>query len=110
MTTETKEDPFSGWAVCELMGHRRLGGMVSEQTIAGKAFLRVDVPDDGEGFMATQFYSPDAVYCLTPCGEAEARAVARANRPQPVQRWEMPTLPAPEARPPFDEYHDDDDR
>lgn len=42
----TDEKPaFEGWAILELMGHRRLGGHVSEATVAGAGFLRIDVPD-----------------------------------------------------------------
>lgn len=80
---------FEGWAVLELMGHRRLAGYVSEQEIAGKGFLRLDVPD-GDTTAATQFYSPASVYCLTPTTEDIARSVAKRNQPTPVQRWELP--------------------
>ncbi|MBI4496833.1 MAG: acetyltransferase [Chloroflexi bacterium] len=74
------------------MGHRRLGGFVTEQQIGGASFLRIDVPGaDGEP-VATQFYAPAAVYCITPTTEAMARAVAATNRPAPVQRWELPAL------------------
>ena len=44
MTEERKA--FEGWAILELMGHRRLGGLVTEQEIAGAAFLRIDVPGE----------------------------------------------------------------
>jgi hypothetical protein len=42
--------------------------------------------------MATQFYRPQAVYALTPCGEQEAFAVASQGMPQPVSRWEVEAL------------------
>jgi hypothetical protein len=91
---------FEGWAIIELMGHRRLAGWVSEIEIAGKGMLRLDVPgeipsetvegpDTGE-WEATQFYSPAALYCLTPVTGAMARGVAARNRPEPVARWELP--------------------
>ncbi|HET7486860.1 MAG TPA: hypothetical protein VFJ85_02960 [Acidimicrobiales bacterium] len=82
--------PFEGWAVLELMGHRRLGGYVAEATVAGAGFLRIDVPGEGDEPVASQFYSPSSVYCLTPTTEAMARAVAAHNVPQPVARWELP--------------------
>lgn len=86
---------FEGWCVLELMGHRRLGGYVREQEIAGQGFIRIDVPrGDGAEFSATQFYSPGSVYCLTPTTEAMARAVAKRSQPEPVQRWELPA-PSP---------------
>lgn len=36
---------FEGWAIVELMGHRRLGGYVHEVELAGAAMLRIDVPE-----------------------------------------------------------------
>lgn len=85
-----QQDPFSGWAILELMGHRRLGGMVSEVEFAGGKFVRIDVPGDGDEAVATQLYGASAIYCLTPTTEEMARAVARRNRPEPVHRWELP--------------------
>jgi hypothetical protein len=99
----TESEAFEGWAILELMGHRRLAGWVSEQTIAGAAFIRLDVADEGDpaspgstydpssdSYVATQFYSPQALYCLTPTTKEVALAVARFNKPAPVQRWELP--------------------
>ncbi len=37
-------DTFSGWAILELMGHRRLAGYVTETELAGQGVLRLDVP------------------------------------------------------------------
>lgn len=81
---------FDGWCILELLGHRRLGGHVTEQEIAGASFLRIDIPGDGDQIKATQFYPPSAVYCLTPTTEAMARAAAAARWEPPVQRWELP--------------------
>lgn len=82
---------YAEWSIIELMGHRRLGGFVSETTLAGGAFLRVDVPGDAEGEThSTQYYPPSSVYCLTPVSEEAARVVARQSRPQPVTHWELP--------------------
>ena len=57
------------WAVCELFGHAKIAGRVSEHTIAGGAFLRVDVPavDGANGQQAfTRFFGVGAVYAITP--------------------------------------------
>ena len=86
-------EAFEGWVVLELMGHRRMGGYVSEATLAGGAFLRIDVPEDDAGKQFTQFYPPASVYCMTPCSEEAARGVARSNRPEPVHSYELPKLP-----------------
>ena len=85
MSVETK--PFSEWAVLELMGHRKLAGLVTEHTIGGHGLIRLDIPDG-----PTQFYSPSAIYCLTPVTEETARVFAKSHIPEPVTRWELPQL------------------
>lgn len=42
----TAESTFEGWAIVELMGHRRLGAWVSEAEIGGASMLRLDIPGD----------------------------------------------------------------
>lgn len=84
----TAEEVFEGWAVVELMGHRRLAGFISEQQIAGAAFLRLDVHGT-EAEIVTQFYAPNAVYCITPTTEELARKLGDKARPQPVSRYEL---------------------
>lgn len=88
----SKSETFAGYAIIELMGHRRIAGLAREATIAGASMLRVDIPGPDGNTAVTQFVSPASIYCLTPCGEKEARAVAQHNMPQPVQRWEIPQL------------------
>ena len=90
---EDTENGIDGWAILELMGHRRLGGRVSEATIAGGAFIRIDVPHPNEAgiFTASQFYSPSAVYAITPTTEEIACAIAR-GAPEPVSRWDLRAL------------------
>ena len=39
---------FNEWALVELFGHQKIVGKVTEATLAGGAFLRVDVPAFGE--------------------------------------------------------------
>jgi hypothetical protein len=105
------EPAFEGWVVLELMGHRRLAGYVTEQAIGGASFIRVDVPGDNGATAATQFYSAVAVYCITPTTEAIARALASRSQPAPVQRWELPPVDGPPARPsddPFLDFADDE--
>lgn len=111
MTPQGERKPtFEGWAILELMGHRRLAGIVAEATIAGGAFIRVDVPNANGSTLMTQFYAPGAVYCITPTTEETARAVARESVVEPLTRWDARRLlvsgdPPPEARdadqPPF---------
>src|SRR5215213_5271639 len=94
-TMADTENGIDGWAILELMRHRRLGGRVSEATVAGGAFIRIDVPHPNEAgiFTASQFYSPSAVYAITPTTEEIACAITR-GAPEPVSRWDLRALTA----------------
>ncbi len=83
----TAQDGYEGWAVLELLGHRRLIGYLSEQQVAGHAFIRIDVLTDPP---ATQFVSCGSVYAITPTTEDMARRAAKLSRVAPVERWELP--------------------
>jgi hypothetical protein len=83
-----QERTFEGWAVLELMGHRKVAGQVTPVEIAGAGFLRIDIPCEPP---ATQFYAPASVYCLTPTTEALARELARNLSPAPVALYELPS-------------------
>ena len=113
--TVIQEEGFEAWVVLELLGHRRLGGYLREQEIAGAAFLRIDVPgNDGNAF--TQFVNPSSVYAITPTTEEVAREIAR-QAPAPVTRWDVSALLPKPAVEPADVYmheyeagaHDDDE-
>jgi len=86
---ETK-DKFEGWGILELMGHRRLAGKLSEQVIAGGNFIRIDIPGEKLGQLTTQFYSPNAVYCISPTSQEVAQSVSKANLVEIVHPWELP--------------------
>lgn len=86
----TNKETYEGWSILELMGHRKLGGYVKEQEIAGHGFLRIDIPGPDGTVVATQFYSPASVYAMTPTTEPIAKAMATRYQPEPVQRWELP--------------------
>jgi hypothetical protein len=106
-------EPFEGWAILELMGHRKLAGLLSEQTIGGAAFIRIDVPkpltpENLDALWAvTQFYAPSAVYCITPTSEDLARKVAAGAQPTPVTRYELPAATQSRERVDFDDIDDD---
>lgn len=101
---------FEGWAILELMGHRKLAGRVSEAVIGGGSFIRIDVPGENAD-VATQFYAPGAVYCITPCTEDLARRTAAGCRPAPVTEYDLPPRPRLRAAsvPGCDDIPDDDE-
>lgn len=89
MTEAPETTAYTGWAVLELMGHRRLAGYVSEAAQYGTAQIRIDIPTEDGQPPITQFYGGASIYCLTPVTEEAARAVAKHHRPAPVQPYEL---------------------
>lgn len=83
-----QKSEWQGYAILELLGHRKLAGYVKAETLAGTSFLRVDVPGD-DGTVCTQFVNPASVYALTPTTEDIANRFAAGCRPEPVTPWEL---------------------
>lgn len=84
-----------GCVMLELMGHRVLFGRLSECTLAGEGFLRLDFLEVFPGAPTWQLYRPGSVYAITPIDEAEARKRDRAQRGG-----------RPELRPTAEDAHD----
>jgi hypothetical protein len=86
-------DKFSQWAIVELMGHQQCAGRVTEETIAGAALLRVDVPDgkraDGLESFRTSYYGPSAIYALHVVDEPAARTFAAGLGKAPPYAWRL---------------------
>ena len=80
------DTPTIGPAIVELLGHRRVAARVTETTIAGAGFLRLDEPDG-----RTQYVSPGSVYAIHPVSEDVLAEVATAWRTAPIARWELPS-------------------
>lgn len=88
----SKENTFNEWALVELFGHQKIVGKVSEATLAGGAFLRVDVPAVAENKAYTRFYGPSAIYSISPITEEIALALISQYRNEPVSRFDLPRL------------------
>jgi len=85
-------DTFEAWAVVELFGHRQLIGKVQEAQIGGATFIRVDVLDPNKpGFVTSQMYSPQAIYCITPVSEEVARKKKGINIQSPLHQLVLPS-------------------
>ena len=90
-----ENEKFNQWAIVELFGHQRIAGRVTEQTIGGCSFVRVDVPAfEAEGSHAatqafTKLYGQGAIYAITFVDEAAARMTARQLRVQPIDTWQL---------------------
>lgn len=88
-------DTFESWGLLELFGHQRLAGRISEQTIGGCHFIRIDVPAVDEVPAYTRFFTQGAIYGMTPTSEAVAQRLAAGLRARPVSPYDL--APAPQA-------------
>lgn len=52
------------WAILELMGHQRMAGKLTEVTVAGHGFLRIDVPATESVPAFTRLVSPASVCAM----------------------------------------------
>ena len=88
----SSSEKLDSWCLVELFGHQKIVGKVTEATIAGGAFIRVDVPEYNGSQPYTRFYGPGAIYSINPVSEQIARDLMDRYRNVPVQRYELPML------------------
>lgn len=106
---DVEQKTFESWCIVEIMGHSRYAGLVTEQTIGGCSFVRVDVPeipgDDGRETQPafTKLFSQGSIFCITPCTEEAARTVARSFRARALSVFDLPA-PARQLS-----FHDDEE-
>jgi hypothetical protein len=115
-------EKFDQWAIVELFGHQRIAGRLTEQTIGGCSFVRIDVPAIEQagkptipGF--TKCFGNGAIYGISFVDETTARFTAQQLKLQPIDVWTIReaikagviTLPAPERVAADFEVTDDDE-
>jgi hypothetical protein len=88
---DPKAEKFETWGLLELFGHQRLAGKLTEQTIGGCAFIRIDVPPVGDVQGYTRFFTNGAIYSMTPTTETIARGLANRLQATPVQPYDFRT-------------------
>ena len=72
------------WAIVEVFGHARYAGTISEHTIGGCSFVRVDIPEVAGEPAFTKLFGNAAIYSITPVSEQIARAVAKSFQSRPL--------------------------
>lgn len=90
-----------GWCICELLGHVRLAGFLTEEEHFGCKMGRIDIPGPN-GQLVTQFFTGASVYRITPTSEAIAREIAKQSS-APVGRWDLRALEPPQPDEPYEE-------
>lgn len=92
------DEKLDSWGVVELFGHNKIAGKLSESTIAGGTFVRVDVPEVNDRPGYTRFFGPSAIYSINPTSEEVAKVFAGRNIGQPINEWDVrQLLPDPTA-------------
>lgn len=86
MNEETK---FEQWAIVEIFGHQRIAGIVTEHTIGGCSFVRVDVPAVAGKAAFTKLYGNGAIYAITFVDQDVALAAAENLREVPVNEYSL---------------------
>ncbi len=82
------ENKIELFAIVELFGHQRIAGVVTEQTIGGASFIRVDVPEIDESPSFTRMFHPNAIYAINPVTEEVMRGSAQSIKSKPIQAWD----------------------
>jgi hypothetical protein len=77
-----KREPF--WGIVELFGHNQIAGIVTEDSIGGCSFIRVDMPPEDGRVGVTKWFGNGAIYAITPASESVVRAFIRRFKPSPV--------------------------
>jgi len=99
---------FKQFCIVELFGHSVIAGLVSEQTIGGTSFVRVDVPETAQRKGYTKLFGAGAIYAMTPVDEATALAAAKAYSQAPIQEYQLRAA-LPSGSRGQEEYDDEDD-
>jgi hypothetical protein len=83
MTEKTADQ----WAIVELFGHKKIAGRISEQTLGGCSFVRIDVPEVDGAPAWTRLYGQGAIYSISFTDEETARGAVRMLAEVPVDVW-----------------------
>lgn len=92
MGVEKKE--LKSYAVVEMMGHRKIVGLVTESDISGGQLLRVDVLGSDGTPERTEYIGIGSIYCLTIVTEEVAVAAAKSHSPRPTWAFGLSNIPA----------------
>lgn len=86
------EIKFEQWALVEIMGHVRIAGLCTEQSIAGENMLRVDVPETPTKPAFTKFFGGSSIFAINPVSEEIGRALANNLDMAPIQVYDIREL------------------
>lgn len=129
---EPQQASFEGWAIVEMMGHRKEIGYVTTQAFGQAVMFRVDTPElpEREFVLTTPDHAngtwcpagskvkrgavparsclvaSSSLYAINPCDEVTARMAIERNIVRPLILLELPAKALIEQGPLFDEGND----
>lgn len=87
-----EKEKFDQWCILEIFGHQTYAGRVTEQTIGGCSFIRIDIPKTGELESFTKLFGQAAIYAMTIVDEETAKMKAASLGKYPIEVWELKSL------------------
>lgn len=94
-----EQQHFEAWGIVSLFGHKTIAGRISEQTIGGETFIRVDVPNAAGDAFHTQLFGRGAIYSMQLTDEPIAREYAKRVDARPVSAYDVAQLIKDNAKP-----------
>lgn len=97
---------FDEWALLELFGHSKIAGRVTAVELGGASFVRIDVPEIDGKQAITRYFSPSAIFSITPMTEQTVRSIIKTGlQPELISRYDVKRmLPALREQYPDEEY------
>jgi len=83
------QEKFETFAIINLFGHHQLAGKVTEQSIGGATFIRVDVPETTKQPTFTRYLNPSAIYDINPVTEEVVNIKAESLQVTPITMWDI---------------------
>lgn len=83
------ENKFEINAIVELFGHQKMAGVVTEQTIGGASFIRIDVPETEAQPSFSRMMNPSAIYAINPVTEEVMLEMAHRFQKKPIESWDI---------------------
>lgn len=108
MDESINEQATDVYAVVEMMGHRKVVGIISESRFGPGSLIRCDVIDGHGKIDRTEHIGVGSVYCLTEVSKEAAEMSARAYVEKPSFAYTVPQ--APRTLPGMNDDDDFDDR
>ena len=103
------ESKFDSWAIVDIFGHQKFAGRVTEQSIGGASFVRIDIPQVEDHPAYTKLFGAAAIYCITPTTEELARKAVDYCHSEPISIY-IPPAPPQLTGKPLQPKRDDQER